>query len=212
MDFLEDIEGAEHLQNEYGERFKGYYLFKEFLRTQTLPLGYENLSYRFNISKFEIRFIMPSCLIFSGGTVSYSLTEREFGIFRFPRHHDGSFSTPMNVNKVLESINNLSDSEVQRLLNSPQPLVFDAYRIPTYGFEYIHLTDSHFKDIEMLTTQGHSLQMREEYDSKYKALLDGVKRKITSGCNFLLILQNVLDRNWKDLEEVAEATGNIIHI
>ena len=74
---LKDIEGATSMELEHGERFRGYCLFKKALRTELLPLGHENLTYPFTISNFEIRFLMPPKLEFSGGLVSYSLADRE---------------------------------------------------------------------------------------------------------------------------------------
>lgn len=209
---LTDIEGATNMELDHGERFRGYYLFKKPLRAELLPLGRSDLSYHFNICNFEVRFLMPPKLEFSGGIVSYSVAEREMGIFRFPRHPDGTFSTPLTSFKKTEELNNLSEEDLKKLLQAPSPLVFEAFRIPKYGFNYMDLSPANFAEIEMLTDAEFASKLKQEYDEKMSQLMREIRDKITFGCNFLLILQNTLDRYWKNLEEVSVATGKIIHI
>jgi hypothetical protein len=211
IELLDDVPGAEHLELKWGERFRGYYLFKTFLRTESLPLE-SDLTYRFNISKYEVKFVMPPKVEFVNGIISYSLAEREMGIFRYPRTAENTFTSPIDIQKKIDGINKLTPMEVQQLLKAPRPLVFEAYKIPIYGFDYLDISEANFKGIEQLTSTVFSIQMREEFDSRINQLMGNIKAKIENGCNFLLILQNVLDLNWKSLEDLATATENIIRI
>jgi len=209
---IHDIEGAEHMVHKHGERFQGYYLFKAFKEVQTLPLGIDELTYRFNISKFEIRFVMPSKVEFIGGIISYNDGERDLGVFRFPRGLDGKFMTPVAIPKDPQSVSTFTQEDVEKLLQAPRPLVFDAFKVPRFSFEYLDISSFNVQEIEQITGAEHAQLLKNEYDKNLDKILEGVKAKITSAPNFLLILENTLNQFWKNLDEVALATSGIIHI
>lgn len=211
---VHDVEDAVHLMHDHGERLRGYYLLKTFKETQTLPLGFSDstLSYRFSICKFEVRFVMPSKLEFIGGILSYTDSERELGVFRFPRAPDGSFSSPVVIPKDQQNISSLTEEDIEKLLRAPQPLVFDAFKVPRFHFEYLDITPFNVQEIEQITSADHARVLKTEYDKNFNTLLEGIKTKITSAPNFLLILENTLNQFWKNLDEVAIATSGIIHI
>lgn len=212
---LYDVKDSVHLKHEYGERLEGWYLKKIFLEKKDLTLTYEErkFTYSFDMYDFNFRFIMPSIINFAGGTLTYSNGERELGVFRFPRDKDGNFVAPISLNgEGNKGFMNLSKENVSELLSRLDPLVFEAFRITQYGFESFDLTDSIIRD------------MRRDTDADFVEYVKGLSNRIikektaeiieiiSSRTNYLLILKNVLNRQWVDLGEVALMTGNIIHI
>ena len=92
--------------------------------------------------------------------------------------------------KKTEELNKLSEEDIKKLLQAPSPLVFEAFRIPKYGFDYMDISEANFAEIEELSNTNFSVKLRQEYDQKIASLMAEIRLKITSGCNFLLILQN----------------------
>jgi len=213
---LIDIEGADSLQNYYGARFNGWYLFKIYLNKQSYPLNYKDtdVSYDFDIFDYNIRFIMPPFIEFSKGSIPYSDDERRLGVFRFPKDTDGKYKAgvPKNdVKKQLEKFKNLSEKELRKMLENSKVLTFEAFRIPQHGFEYISLSDKDVEAISKLTDPGFAKQLKSEYDNYKKQKMTEVKERILSGCDYLLILKQVLDLEITDLEEASKITDGIIH-
>ena len=213
---LKDIEGAVHLALQYGERFEGWYCFKTLLRSESLSLGYSetDLSYRFTICDFNYRFIMPAQIEFMDGRISYSDAERELGVFRFPRDEQGVFTSPMSLQKVKtpQDLAQMTEEDIKQLMERPGPLVFEAFRIPQFGYEYFDLTSRDLKEIEGLTSSVFVNGLKVKYEAVIEEKMKEIREKITSLPNTLLILKNVLCQRWKDLDEVSKATNGIIHI
>lgn len=211
---VRDVPGAENMAIEHGDRFRGWYLFKEFLRRQEAGTGWRDVRYAFSVCRFEARFVIPPRIEFPAGVISYSLAERELGVFRFPRTADGEFATPLSLTreKIEETVKALTEADLANLLKAPKPLVFNAFRIPQHIFEYVDLPDSDVQDLERITTPEHVSALKKEHGEAMSKLLKTVRNKIESGCNYLSILQNVLDRNWSDLSDLSTATDDIIHI
>jgi len=210
---LTDVSGGEHLLHKYGERFKGWYFFKDPLRKETLPLNYpgHELTYTFTVSKFQIRFIIPSKIEFVNGIISYSDAERHLGIFRYPRDEKGDFTSPMLITKISDTLT-VDDVDLSEILKRKYPLVFEAFKIPRYGFDYLDISDFNFKEIQSITDEGFVASVIGEYENIYNSKIEEIKVKILSSANYLLILENTLNRLWKNYDEVALATNNIIHI
>lgn len=212
---LFDIEGATHLHLKYGDRFEGWYLFKKFLRHETMPLGYKgtDLTYRFVICDFNCRFVMPAQIKFSGGIISYSDAERELGVFRFPRNEQGDFTAPITLqkDKGLVDVSLISDEDLKNILKRQKPLVFEAFRIPQHGFELFDLTDHILKEIESVTDESFVKGLKEKYDTLFEEKMAQIRDNILGRPNNLLILKNVLDRKM-NLDEVSIASDTIIHI
>jgi hypothetical protein len=206
MEYLEDISGADNMEPEWGERFRGWYFFKRPLRKETL--SFNGVTYTVNVCDYHYQFIMPSKLEFSGGLISYSEAERQLGVFRFPRGEDGQFSAPVSMKSLVKDVMNLTSEEIKSLLSNRQVLTFEAFRVPQYGFEFFCVADRDFEDLASVAGQG----FRGEYEALLEGKVNEVKTKITSSPNNLLILRNVLDFELKDLAEVAFMTGGIIHI
>jgi hypothetical protein len=212
-EFLEDIGGAEHLLDRLGERFRSYYLFKKFKRTESMPLDYKDLTYRFNICDFEVKFVLPAKLDIPKGSIFYSEAERLFGMFRFPRDNAGNFSAPIKIpSKITDQLKTLKDKDVAQMLNRPRPLVFEAYKIPVHFFEYFDLTPPNLVEIETLTDKEFITNMKARYDQIFGKALECIRGKIESEPNYLLILEKTLCRDLLDLDDVAKKTNNIIHI
>lgn len=205
MEYLEDISGADHMESEWGERFRGWYFFKRPLRKETL--FHNDVTYAFNVCNYHYQFIMPSKLEFSGGLISYSDAERQLGVFRYPRGENGRFSAPISLKGLVKDVMNLTPEEIKSLISNRQVLTFEAFRIPQYGFEFFCVTDQDFKDMGPV---GHAFC--EEYEWVLRGKMEEVKSKITTSPNYLLILRNVLDFELKNMSEVAFMTGEIIHI
>jgi len=211
---LKDIEGAYHIEHDYGERFRGWYFSKIFIEKKTIPLNYKDtdLSYRFSIYDFKYRFIIPSKIEFSKGMIAYTSDERQIGIFRFPRDEKGHFVAPFPAIALEHKIKTLSDKEVMEMLKMEKPLVFEAFRIPMYGFKLFDLSDYDLSEISGITDKDFTTAIRIEHNSLIENRTEEIKNKILSLPNYLLILQNVLDRQWKDLSDLSTATDDIIRI
>jgi hypothetical protein len=212
---LVDVEGAVHLAHEYGERYIGWYFSKKIARHENLPLNYKDtdLSYRFIVSNYNYRFVMPMKIEFVGGLISYSDGDRALGVFRFPRDEKGNFIAPISLKqKNIDDMINMSEEEIKDIFSRKGPLVFDAFKIPQYGFEFLDISDFNIQEIGALTDSLFAQKIKDEFNNHLKSHIEEVQAKITSSPNFLLILQNTLDKKLKDLNEVSLMTGNIIHI
>ena len=209
---LEDIKGSEHMEPLWGERFRSWYLTKQLLRTESMPLGYEDLTYRFKIFDYNYRFIMPPYVKFSGGMISYSEAERLLGVFRFPRREDGSFSAPVTVEQTQKEIMNLSEADIADLIRRKSVLTFEAFRIPQYGFEFPVLSSDDFKDVSRITDEEYEKTFKANYEAELGVRISNIKSKIGSLPDYLLILENTLDLKLEDPEKVSLMTSNILHI
>lgn len=211
---LVDLEGYEPLIYDHGDRFRGWYMSKEELRKEVYPLNYEqtDTSYEFKVFDYNIKFIMPMKIEFSEGMIAYSDPERHLGIFRFPQKENGRFSAPVSMNKIKEDLQNLTDEQVVDLLKNRKVLTFEAFRIPQYGFEYVGIDDMDLDRIAKLTDRSFARAIRAQFEQEINHRISEVKEKIKSGANYLLILQNVLDFQLKDMAEVSHMTNNIIHV
>lgn len=207
-----DVEGAESLAIRYGERYRGYYLFKTFKHTESYPLKWKELTYRFKVYEYRVRFIMPPRLEFNGGEISYTIDERMFGMFRFPRDTEGNFTNPLILNDLMKRIDKLTQADLDGLLKIPHPLVFHAYKVPQHWFEFFDISPSDYAEIEGLTSKEHVEFLRETHtkviDNRVQHILD----KVSKTPNNLLILQNVLNHQWSNYDEVSFATEGLIHI
>jgi len=213
-----EFSDATPLEPVYGEKFRSWYLFKTFLRKQSLPLEYKDfdLNYLFPMWDYNYRFMMPEKFEFSKGTISYTKADRTLGVFRFPRNKEGDFFTPLTTKeihkKIEESLNTLSREQIERMLELQAPVVFNAFKIPRYGFEYIDVSDFNLKEISDITDSEFSADLKKEFDHTIEEKISEVKQKILSLPNYLLILENTLDRQLRDLKEVSFMTNEIIHI
>lgn len=217
---LFDIKEAEHLLHSHGERFKGWYLFKSFLKKQKLPLNYpgSDKSFDFRVFDYSVRFIMPPSLEFKEGVIPYSDAERRFGIFRFPRGSDGRYKVPVPSDKVkktikdqMEELKKMDSAQVQDMLRGRKVLTFEAFRIPQHGFEHIYLDAGEIEQIAKETDRVFARQIREEYDAVISQRISEVKKRIEEDCNYLLILVQVLNLETRDVERVSQITDRIIH-
>jgi len=212
---LNDIEGAVHLVHEYGERFEGWYFSKTFIYKKEITLNYKNnqIIYTFDHYDYNYRFIMPSKIEFVGDMISYSNGERELGVFRFPRDKGGKFVAPISLDKKkMTELMDLSKEDKDKLLSMQAPLVFEAFRISQYGFELFDLTDDTIEDISKLTDSEFVLYVKEYQSLIIREKTDEIKEKINSIPNYLLILKNTLNRQWKNINDAVLATDEIIHI
>lgn len=211
---VKDVENALHLEHEHGKRFRGWYFFKNFIEKKSIPLNYKDtdLNYLFNIYEYKYNFIIPSKIEFSEGMIAYTLPERMLGIFRFPRNEQGKFVAPFPVINVERKLMDLSEDKLKELLRAQQPLVFEAFRIPIYSFTLFDLNDFNMKEISEITDLDFIASVKKEHEHVINQMIEEIKSKILSLPNYLLILENVLNRQWKNLGELATATGGIIHI
>jgi hypothetical protein len=154
---------------------------------------------------------MPAKLEFNTGMIAYNRGERELGVFRYPRDEKGLFVAPYPLKK-LDDFRKLDPEDMKKLLNRKEPLVFEAYKIPQYGFEIIDVNNLNIREIANITDIDFAMSIKGEHDRLVGAALEETKQKINSSPNYLLILINVLNCHWKNLEEVACATNRIIHI
>jgi hypothetical protein len=209
---LKDVEGAS-IEGIYGERYRGWYVTKKFVETQNLPLNYKeyDLSYRFNIFDNHYRFVMPSKIEFQGGLITYSNGDRNLGMFRFPRDKDGDFVNPLNLNQKPLNLMELTKAETDDMLQKKPPLVFEAFKIPQYGFKLLDISGSDVQSIAKITDTNFSKEVKGEFDRIFTEKTNDILNRISSGPNFLLILQNMLDRQLKNILEVSIMTGGIIH-
>lgn len=212
IEVLEDVKGGIHLEHEHGERFRGWYFFKTPIRKEELPL-IEDLKYEFNICDYNFRFIMPSKIEYVDGLITYRDGERQLGVFRFPRDRDGKFCAPICLDqKKLDEIVESSKKEIDEMLSMKPPLVFEAFKIPQYGFELFDLDLKAQEQISELTDIDFVETLKGEHEKAILEKTEEIKDKILSISNYLLILRNVLDRHWKDFDEVSQMTNNIIHL
>lgn len=213
---LVDLKGHEPLMYDHGDRFRGWYKSLEVLRTESHPLNYEDkdLTYTFRVCDYNYKFVMPMKLEFSEGMIAYSDAERLLGVFRFPQKDDGRFSAPVALNKEdLEAdMNNLTEEQLQDLLRNRKVLTFEAFRIPQFGFEYVDINADDLEAIAKITDRGFARTIREAFEQEVRTKEEEVKEKIKSIPNHLLILQNVLNFQLKDMAEVSHMTNNIIHV
>lgn len=211
---IKDIEGARHVEHDYGKRFRGWYFTKGFVEKKTIPLSYKDtdLSYRFNIYDFKYHFIIPSKIEFSNGMIALTADERKLGIFRFPRDECGNFVAPYPVDKLESEIKAMTEEEVKAFLKKEKPLIFKAFKIPMFGFKLFDLSDADVEEISGITDRDFTTAIKLEHNKSIEDRTKEIKNKILSLPNYLLILQNVLDRQWKDLTDLATATDEIIHI
>lgn len=218
---LEDITGSDHLEHEWGERFRGWYRTMVFDRTQQIELPGDDLTYQFKVSKYQYRFIIsPRVEFYKGlgeggkaeyGIISYSEPERLFGIFRYPMDEQGNFVAPLSMEKIQEQVINLSHDEKLELLKNRKVLTFEAFKIPYFGFEYFTISDGDFEVVEKLAGTDFMSSIRGTYTKELEHRILYIKQRISGLPNYLLILQNVLDRKLTNDEEIAQMSGGIIH-
>lgn len=206
-----DIEGSEHLYHSHGDRFLGWYFSKTFKEEISLPLNESGDQYSFKVCDYNYRFIMPPKIDFKGGLLTYSTADRELGVFRFPRNSEGDFIAPISLTPKDLTLT-FSDEEAKEMLSMKPPVVFEAFKIPQYGFELFDIGEKCLQDIEYITDKSVSLRVKEDFESLLNKSVNEVLDRIKSTPNFLLILQNLLDKKLKDLNEVSVMTNKIIHI
>ena len=215
MNDIEEIKDAEgsNLEHIYGERFCGWYVTKKFLRTQNIPLNYKDfdLSYRFNIFDTRYRFVMPSKLEFSEGLITYSVGDRNLGVFRFPRDSKGNFSAPIPLDSKNLNVVDLSEDEVKKILSKKEPLLFEAFKVPQFGFEFLDLTDHDVQEVAKITDTSFANLIRIEFDNIFLEKTKEILDKIKSTPNYLLILKNTLGRQLRNFSEISVMSGGIIH-
>lgn len=211
VEYLEDIPGSEHIAIQHGERFNGWYLTKKVLRKQLFSLNYSGgtTSYTFTVCDYHFKFIMPPKVEFKEGLITYSVDERTFGVFRFPRDERGNFCSPIKLD-IESNYLELSDDKIKELMKRQNPLTFKAYKIPNFGFEYLVITEKDIEAIRLQADEELSLSIQTIYENELRDKVDEVKNKITALPNYLLILDSVLNLRWTDLREVSFATDGII--
>lgn len=209
-----EICGATPLNLKYGERFEGWYLSKTLLRRQGLPLNYKDfgLSYSFAVCDYNYKFILPAKIEFYKGVITYTDADRLLGVFRFPRNKEGDFFTPLFAKEIQEKIQGGIDNITREMLELKPPVVFNAFKIPQYGFQYIDISEFNFNEVLNLTDSDFVKQFRSEYESYVEDKTQEIRAKILSLPNYLLILKNTLNRQLRDLNEVSIMTNEIINI
>jgi hypothetical protein len=208
---IKDVEGL-NLEHIYGEQFRGWYVIKKFLRAETMPLNYKefDLSYRFNIFDNRYRFVMPAKLEFDGKLITYSVGDRNLGVFRFPRDSQGNFSAPIFLGP--KSLNvNMSPEEAAEVLSKKPPLVFEAFKVPQYGFELMDVTEKDVQELAIITDSSFAELIKKECGKIFSERTNEVIEKIKSTPNFLLILENTLGRQLRNLNEISVMSNGIIH-
>ena len=210
---LFDIKDSRHIALDHGDPFKGWYFTKTFVKKQSIDLSYkgEKISYSFLIHDYNYKFIMPMKLDFLGGLAAYSEGERKLGLFRFPRDVAGRFVPPLSIKKI-ESIIDMSDEDVKKALSRKTPLMFEAYKIPQFGFEFFDVTKFNLKEIASFTDKAFVKEIEQEHKRVLAVKTEEILDKISSLPNYLLILLSVLNNEVTDLDKVSEETNNIIHI
>ena len=192
------------LEAKYGDRFVGWHVLKTELRVERLPLGMKELTYPFTICDYNYRFLMPERLEFAKGGITYSGPERILGIFRFPLDENGKFYNT-------DSITGLSEEQVKAVLLARKPVIFEAFRIPQFGFEFPNLTEKDLEEIENISDQKTASDIK----FNHAKILDEKERdvigKIEVQPNFLLILKNMLNEETKDFNKVSRITNKIIN-
>jgi hypothetical protein len=220
-EYIEDIPGSEHLKNFWGDRFRGWYQTALFKKTELISLEVQDLTYQLKVCDFQFRFIMlPRIEFFRGldvdgkagyGIIDYSQEQRVLGVFRYPLDANGFFSSPLSIEKIRSDFMFLSAKEMEDLIKNKKVLTFEAFRIPFFGFEYFSMKESDFNEITILAGDGVSNSIRSTYEKDMAERLNVVKEKIENLSNYLLILQNILDRKYTNEKEISEMTGGIVH-
>lgn len=209
---LEDIPGGEHLAIEHGKLFSNWYLFKNFLRRMSIPLDYngQQLLHEFKVYDYRCRFIMPSVLEYAGNIITYDESERLFGMFRFPQDKNGRFTMP--VRKSPEEYLSMSTEQLQELIRNRKVMVFEAFRIPQHGFEFIDVDENDLEQIEARSGANFRNSVRQQFGNELDSRMCDILQRIKSSPNYLLILRDSLRLKSKNFDNVAKATNNIIHI
>jgi hypothetical protein len=220
MEYIGNINSAEHLEPKWGERFRSWYVTEVFNRKEKF-IGSDDWTYDLNVFDYQYRFIMPSRIEFSKGinedgkivygVINYTESERLLGVFRFPQESGGFFAAPLNITKTIEIVKNFSSDQLKELINKKKVLTFEAFRIPFFGFQFFKIMDSDFEEIEKLRGVNFANYLRDSYIRDRDDRLNEIKLKITALPNNLLILQNVLDLRWTDEKEISMMTEGIIH-
>jgi hypothetical protein len=221
IEVLEDVKGSDHMELEWGYRFRGWYRTKTFKKTVSLSLGPNDLTYQFKICDYQFKFILPARVeFFKGigeegkleyGIISYGEGERLLGVFRYPMGMDGYFAAPLTTQQIEKQWMDLTPEQVKELVQKKKVLTFEAFRIPFFGFEYFSLSESDFSEIKGIANEDVSSSIRRTYERETESKIDNVKEKILSLPNYLLILQNVLDLHWRNETEISTMTGGILH-
>ena len=209
-----EICGSTPLNLKYGERFEGWHFLKSLLRRQSYPLNYKDfdLTYSFAVCDYNYKFIIPEKIEFYKGVITYTDADRLLGVFRFPRNKEGDFFTPLFMKEIQEKIQGGIDRITREMLELKPPVVFNAFKIPQFGFEFIDICDFNFNEILRLTDSDFVKQFRAEYEGHIEAKTQEILAKILFLPNYLLILKNTLNRQLKDLNEVSIMTNEIINI
>ena len=100
---------------------------------------------------------------------------------------------------------------MQKLVSKGKVLTFEAFRTPYFGFQYFNMMENDLNEITILAGDSVSNSIRGTYEKEMADRMSTVKGKIESLPNILLILQNTLDRKYKNEKEISEMTDNIIH-
>jgi hypothetical protein len=204
---ITDIPGFDNMAHNHGERYRGWYTSKNNLRKETLLLPNE-LTYQVSVCDYHYQFIMPSKIEFCNGILTYTEEERKLAVFRFPKDLKGQFCTPVSLPK--KDLADLSKEEMEALLKG-SVLTFEAFRVPQFGFEFFSISDRNFAEIREITDEGYEKKIESNYREQMYSKLSDVKHRIETLPNYLLILENVLNLRWKNLDEVSFATNNILH-
>lgn len=220
-EYLEDIKGSDHLELDWGYRFRGWYRTQSFKKTESVSLGPNDLTYQFKVCEYQFRFILPSRVEFykgigeegkvEYGIISYGEGERLLGVFRYPLGTDGFFAAPLTTVDIQKQLVDLTPEQVKDLIQKKKVLTFEAFRIPFFGFEYFSLSEFDFSEIKKVAGEDVTSSIRRTYETEVEHKLDTVKEKILSLPNYLLILQNVLDLHWRNEKEISTMTGGILH-
>ena len=89
--------------------------------------------------------------------------------------------------------------------------MFEAFRIPQFGFTFFEMDALDIKKISEITNINFAIDIKSNYCNTLDKKIAEVIEKIEGLPNFLLILKTTLDENSGDLEEVARITNKIIN-
>jgi len=201
------------------EQFNGWHFYKKFIEKKSLPLGWKDLSYDFSFFDFNYRFIMPETLAGNNGCIRYSNADRMLGVFRFSLGRDGNYILPqipvdpeealyrsIHPEQCLPQLQSVEDI----IKKTSKPLVFEAFRIPQFGFEFFDVTDKDTDEISKLTNKDFALDIKYNQHKILEKKTSEVIGKIEAQPNFLLILLTILNKNGS-LQEISKITNKIIH-
>lgn len=218
---LYDVKDAVHMAFDHGIRFNSWYFSKRFIRKQLVDFPEP---YEFMVVDYNYRFVMPMKIDLMDSMIAYSEADRELGVFRFPRDENGTFIAPKSFSLVRglkgsddEGLNipkyvDFSDQEVEEILKMKPPLVFEAFRIPQFGFEFYDLSIEDIKEIRKFTNTTVVEEFLRSYNSLLLSKIEDVKAKILNLPNYLLILKNMLHCQSDDMKNISDETGGIIYI